>query len=165
MSNIISLRGMFPQCRKMRDLAGAGTFPLLFQRRIKHLVKGSAAGERDEELRGLNHAPYRKRGMMDVESLPPHPVGRRTLFFFLTAGRDRPLNCPAFTGAKAGTRRSGGCRHGPLDDGLPRMEFRNDGDVFEMFAGDQRTEHPDELVDRFGGIFLVIGNGGEQPFH
>lgn len=111
---------MFPQCRKMRDLAGAGTFPLLFQRRIKHLVKGSAAGERDEELRGLNHAPYRKRGMMDVESLPPHPVGRRTLFFFLTAGRDRPLNCPAFTGAKAGTRRSGGCRHGPLDDGLPQ---------------------------------------------
>lgn len=45
------------------------------------------------------------------------------------------------------------------------MEFRNDGDAFDVLAGDQGTEHPDELVDRFGRIFLVIGNGGKQPFH
>lgn len=76
------------------------------------------------------------------------------LFSLFNSRRGRPLNCPAFCGNESNARRSRGCRDGTLDDGLPRMEFRNDGDAFEVLAGDQGTEHPDELVDRFGRIFL-----------
>ena len=50
-------------------------------------------------------------------------------------------------------------------DGLPGVDFRDDGDALDVFARSQGTEHPDELVNRFCLVLLVISDGGQQALH